>query len=467
MKSLQLNTPLKPASGIALTALASLAFTNTQAQQTEKTNVIFMMVDDLGFADVEVYGNQYISTPNINKLARNGMTFTQMYASCSVSAPTRASLMTGEHTGRTKIRGNREISPEGQEPLDPTVRTIAHVFKTAGYTTGAFGKWGLGFPGSGSEPTDVGFDRFYGYNCQRQSHFFYPPWIYDNKTKITLDKQFYAQDLIQQEALKFIRDNKDQPFFGYFAYLIPHASLEQPNDSLYQQYTDKFCETPYVGSHYTSAAKPRAMFAGMVSRLDEYVGEIMAELEAQGILENTLFIFTSDNGPHNEGGADPSFFNSEKRLKGYKRALHEGGIRIPFIARWDKHIAPGSINNHIGVFYDMMPTFVELTGQSERWTQRTDGVSMLPTLSGAGEQQRHDYLYWEFHEENGRQAVRRGPWKLIRQNIRTNPTLELYNLDDDLGETNNLASKYPETVQELSNIMENTRTHSTLFNFGR
>ncbi len=465
-----MNTPTitnRPGS-IFLAALAGVAVAAPiSAQSPTQPNVIFFLCDDLGFADIEAYGNQHISTPNINKLAAKGMSFTQVYSSSTVSGPTRASLMTGEHTGRTKIRGHIEISPEGQAPLDTTVKTIAHLFKKAGYATGGFGKWGMGFPGSGSEPTDVGFDTFYGYNCQRQAHFYYPAWLYENKTKITLDGKTYSQDLIHQKALQFIRSNKEKPFFGYFAYIIPHASLEQPDDSIYQKYADKYCETPYNGSHYTSAAKPRAQFAGMVTRLDTYIGEIIAELEKQGIMENTIFIFTSDNGPHNEGGADPEFFNTEKRFKGYKRALYEGGIRMPFIVRWDKKVAPGSINHHIGVFYDMMPTFTELTGQQNTWTQRTDGISMLPTLTGEGTQAEHDFLYWEFHEENGRQAVRQGPWKLLRQNIKNSPSLELYNLDEDLYETTNLITKYPEKAQELVQKMDGARTPSTLFNFGK
>lgn len=437
-------------------------------KSSETPNVIFILADDLGFSDIEAYGNQLISTPNINKLSKEGMSFTQVFSGSTISSPSRACLMTGQHTGHTKVRGHIEHSPEGQEPLDTAVHTVAQLFRAAGYTTGAFGKWGLGYPGSIAEPNKVGFDKFFGYVCQRQAHSYYPLWLYDNTTKIPLDGKTYAPDPIQQQALQFIRDNRDKPFFGYFAYTIPHASLEQPDDSILQMYKGKFCEpkTFTYNGDYTGTTIPRTQFAGMVTRLDTYIGQVVDELRKLGILDNTLIIFTSDNGPHTEGGADPEFFNTEKRLKGYKRSLYEGGVRVPFIVRWDGHVAPGTTSNHLAAAWDMMPTFTELLGMQAVWTQPTDGVSMLPTITGEGTQPQHDYLYWEFHEEGGRQAVRKGPWKLIRQKIRTSPTLELYNVDDDLNETRDLSAQNPEKVQELKSIMDKARTPSPLFNFG-
>lgn len=471
MKTNNNNQLIKFSGGLLLTSVAVGVNAQPAPKATKSTlpNVIYILADDLGFADIEAYGNQHISTPNISKLAQRGKSFTQHYAGSTVSAPSRACLLTGQHTGHTKIRGNREISPEGQEPLDKSVKTIAQLFKNAGYTTAAFGKWGLGYPGSGTEPNDVGFDQFYGYNCQRQAHSFYPAWLYNNKTKVSLDGKTYSQDLIHNEAVKFINENKDKPFFGYFAYTLPHASLEQPDDSILQMYKGRFCEPrafAYNGD-YTGTTIPRAQFAGMVTRLDTYVGQIVAELEKLGLLDNTMIIFTSDNGPHTEGGGDPDFFNTEKRLKGNKRALYDGGTRVPFIVRWDGKVAPGTVNHHISAFWDMMPTFAELTGQTETWTQPTDGVSMLPTITGTGTQKEHDYLYWEFHEEGGRQSVRKGPWKLIRQRINTSPVLELYNLDEDLAETKDLAAKHPLVVQEMVEIMDAARVPSSMFNFGK
>ncbi len=448
--------------------LSSLAGVLQAAEPQSKPNVIFFLCDDLGFSDIESYGNQLISTPNLNKLASEGMSFTQFYAASSVSAPSRAGLMTGQHIGHTKIRGNYEISPEGQAPIDPAVKIIPQLFKTAGYTTGIFGKWGLGHPGSGSEPTDMGFDTFYGYNCQRQSHSYYPMWLYRNKNKENLDGKSYSADLIHQEALKFIRDNKEQNFFMYAAYTLPHADLDQPNDSILQKYVGRFCETPTNGGGYKPTDKPRAQFAGMVTRLDTYVGELVAELKKQGLYDNTVFIFTSDNGPHTEGGADPNFFNTEKRLRGFKRSLYEGGVRVPFIAVWPNHIEANSINHSVAAGWDMLPTFRELLGKNESWTQETDGLSILPTLTNEGTQAQHDYLYFEFHEEGGRQMVRQGDWTLIRQKINsTNPILELYNINDDLHQDIELSAKYPDKVQELKNLMDNSRTQSPMFNFGK
>ena len=414
-----------------------------------------------------------ISTPNLTRMVNEGMSFTQFYASTAVSAPSRASLMTGQHTGHTKVRGNKEIQPEGQEPIDPNVETLGMLFQQNGYTTGCFGKWGMGYPGSGGEPNDMGFDEFYGYNCQRQAHTYYPDYLWHNKEKVQLGGTQYSQDLIHQQALEFIRDNaaEGKPFFGYFTYTIPHAELCQPQDSIVDMYKGRFQEPNawYDNGDYGTATNPRTQFAAMITRLDTYVGQIMDELKRLGIAENTLFIFTSDNGPHNEGGADPTFFNTEERLRGLKRALYEGGMRVPFIAWWPGTVEAGSITDLQAAGWDMMPTFVELLGESTDWRDEAmDGLSILPTLTGEGEQQVHDFLYWEFHEEGGRQAVRAGDWKLIRQNIRSgNPTLELYNIAEDPHEDNNVINANRAKADELEAIMDREHTHSDIFNFGR
>ena len=272
-------------------------------------------------------------------------------------------------------------------------------------------------------------------------------------------------------AMKFIEDNKDKAFFGYFTYTIPHAELCQPQDSIVDMYKGKFQEPHpwYDNGDYGTATNPRAQFAAMITRLDTYVGQIIDKLEELGISEKTLFIFTSDNGPHNEGGADPTFFNTEERLRGLKRALYEGGMRVPYIAYWPGTIEAGSISDLMAAGWDMMPTFVELLGEDTNWREEAmDGLSILPTLTGKGEQRQHDFLYWEFHEENGRQAVRAGDWKLIRQNIKNgNPTHELYNIAEDPHEDNNLANTYPDKVEELKVIMDREHIHSDIFNFGR
>lgn len=436
---------------------------------TERPNVIYLLCDDMGYSDIEAYGQQMIHTPNLTRMANEGMSFTQFYASTAVSAPSRASLMTGQHTGHTLIRGNYEIQPEGQYPLDPNVETIGHLFQQNGYTTGCFGKWGLGYPGSGGEAFNMGFDEFYGYNCQRKAHSYYPQYLWDNDQK-EYQNGAYSQDAIHSRALQFIRNNKDKAFFGYFTYTIPHAELCQPQDSIVQMYEGKFYEPKawYNNGDYGTATNPRTQFAAMITRLDTYVGQIMDELERLGIADKTLFIFTSDNGYHQEGGADPAFFNTEERLRGYKRALYEGGMRVPFLAWWPGTITPGSISHILAAGWDIMPTCVELLGDDENWrTEAMDGLSILPTLTGNGTQEEHDFLYWEFHEENGRQAVRAGDWKLIRQNVKNSPYLELYNIANDPAETTNIMSQYPAKVTELQTIMDREHVHSSLFNFGK
>ena len=313
------------------TALFITAFAAAGSAQNQKPNVILILADDLGYSDIEPYGQEKIKTPNLNRMAENGMQFMQFYCGTSVSAPSRASLMTGLHTGHTHVRGNKEYAPEGQEPMGE-MKTLGNLFQQAGYATGIYGKWGLGFPGSGSEPTKKGFDHFYGYNCQRQAHTFYPNWLWKNDEKTVLTGKEYSQDLIHRQALTFIRSNANKPFFAYITYTLPHAGLEQPDDSILKIYSGKFPETPYSGNgNYAPADEPRAQFAGMVTRMDAYVGEIRNELQKLGIEENTLLIFTSDNGPHIEGGADPAFFANKQTLRDTKRSLYEGGIRVPTI----------------------------------------------------------------------------------------------------------------------------------------
>lgn len=458
--------------GFLLPSLCSgVKASNPQPATTDMPNVIYLLCDDMGYSDMEAYGQQMIVTPNLNRLVKNGMAFTQFYASTAVSAPSRASLMTGQHTGHTKIRGNKEISPEGQEPLDPNVKTVGNLFQESGYITGCFGKWGMGYPGSVGTPNKMGFDVFFGYNCQRQAHSYYPDHLWDNEERVNYPlRNVYSQDAIHKQVLKFIDDNKDRRFFGYFTYTIPHAGLEQPDDSIVAMYRGKFYESKkFSGAgDYVPTNEPRTQFAAMITRLDTYVGEIIAELDRLGLADKTLFIFTSDNGPHNEGGADPTFFNTEERLKGLKRALYEGGIRVPYIAYWPGKIHPGTVTDIQAAGWDMMPTFCELLGRNSSWRiQPMDGISILPQLLGRSGQKHHDFLYWEFHEEGGRQAVRAGDWKLIRQNISSgSPTLELYNIAEDPHEDHNIASQHPEKVEELKVIMDREHTPSDMFNFG-
>lgn len=467
---MQTNKIFYISSGLLLTSSLCHAQDKKTVATKEMPNVIYLLCDDMGYSDIEAYGQQMISTPNLNRMINNGMSFTQFYASTAVSAPSRASLMTGQHTGHTKVRGNKEIEPEGQEPLDPNVETIGHLFQQSGYVTGCFGKWGLGYPGSVGVPNNMGFDVFFGYNCQRQAHSYYPLWLWHNNEKVNYpDRDVYSQDAIHEHVLAFIEENKDKAFFGYFTYTIPHVGLEQPDDSIVAMYRGKFHEPkPFNGSgNYVKTTEPRTQFAAMITRLDAYVGQIMDKLEELNIADKTLFIFTSDNGYTKEGGADPIFFNTEERLRGHKRALYEGGMRVPYIAWWPGTIEPGSVSNIQAAGWDMMPTFVELLGKNASWREEPmDGISLLPTFTGKGTQEEHEFLYWEFHEEGGRQAVRKGEWKLIRQKVSSkNPTHELYNIAEDPHEDYNIINQHPDIFEELKTIMDQEHTPSDMFNF--
>lgn len=459
--------------GSLLTGMSACKSKNEPVKEEApaKMNVIYILADDLGYGDIGCYGQQKIKTPNIDRMAQEGMLFTQHYAGCTVSAPSRCSLMTGMHTGHTQIRGNMEHKPEGQQPMEEGTYTLGQLMQSAGYTTGLFGKWGLGYPGSESVPNKMGFDEFYGYNCQRLAHSFYPDHLWHNGDSVAFPENVepgrvtYSQDLIHEQALKFIRENKDKPFYAMLTYTLPHAELNLPHDSIYQQYENAFEEVPYAYTGgYAASEKPYASFAAMVSRLDKFVGDVMAELKVLGLDKNTMIIFTSDNGPHREGGANPDFFQSYGPLKGVKRDVYEGGIRVPMVAWCPEQIKAGVKTDHISAFWDVMPTLAELTGTT--LPVASDGISLLPTLLSKEGQQQHDYLYWEFHEMKGRQALRSGNWKLIRQPIVGETILELYDLSKDIHEDTNLAAQFPEKVQELSKLMDNARTESPLFNFG-
>ncbi len=454
----------------------------TIGHAASKPNVIYIIADDLGYGDLSSYGQTKFQTPNIDAIAKHGMMFKQHYSSAPVCAPARGALMTGYHSGHGAVRGNSEFQPEGQQPMPADTFTLAHLFKKAGYATGAFGKWGLGAPGSASEPLKMGFDHFYGFNCQRQAHHYYPYFLWnDNQREMLwgnfgMETQDYAPDLIQAQALRFVEANKDRPFFLFYPMIQPHAEMFAPEKTM-AKYRGKFLpESSFEGidggpefrkNEYGSQPEAHAAFAAMVETMDEDIGELMAKLEALEIADNTLVIFTSDNGPHREGGHDPDFFNSSGGLKGYKRDLYEGGIRVPMIARWPGKIAAGTVTDHISAFHDVLPTMADVIGQPD--PEGIDGVSFLPTLLQAGTQRPHDYLYWEFHELNGRVAIRKGNWKAVRYGVATNPNspLELYDLSKDPGEKNNIAAENPEIVSELDGLLKQARTVSPIgkFNF--
>lgn len=457
----------------------ALAGMSAHAQQV-KTNVIFILADDLGYGDLSCYGQQKYSTPNIDKLAKEGVLFSNHYSGSTVCAPSRACLITGLHTGHCPIRGNKEIKPEGQQPLPKGMFNIFRMFKDAGYTTGAFGKWGLGYPGSEGDPNKLGVDEFYGYNCQRLAHNYYPYFLRHNQEKLVLkgnegkSEKEYAADLIHEKTLQFIVDNKDKSFFLYVPSVIPHAELLHPKDEVWKQFEGKYEETkPFKGADsgpsykdggYGSQPEPRTAFAAMVTRMDNQVGEIMDKLKELGIDENTIVMFSSDNGPHKEGGADPVFFNSNGQFKGYKRDLYEGGIRVPLVARWPGKIKPGSETDHVSAFWDLAPTFADIAHAKIPVRANIDGLSFLPEMFGK-KQKKHDYLYWEFRANNwnkGRQAIRKGKWKAIKMDY-TLDKIELYDLENDLSEKTDVAEKNSRIIAEMAKLFAKSRIDSELY----
>ena len=495
---------------LPITAFSCVQGNATTPKKQQKPNIIYIMCDDMGYGDLGCYGQKYILTPNIDRMAKEGMRFTQAYAGAPVSAPSRACLMTGQHSGHTEVRGNKEywqnskpvyygenkdFSIVGQHPYDPNHIILPEIMKDNGYRTGMFGKWAGGYEGSVSTPDKRGVDDFYGYICQFQAHLYYPNFLNeyykergDTAVKRVIlteninhpmfgDEYFkrtqYSADLIHQHAMDWLKaQTKDKPFFGVFTYTLPHAELTQPDDSLVAFYKKQFFTDKtwggQEGSRYNAVVHTHAQFAAMITRLDSYVGEILKLLDERGLADNTLVIFTSDNGPHEEGGADPSFFNRDGKLRGIKRQCYEGGIRIPFIARWNGHIKAGVESNLPFAFYDLMPTFAEMVGVKDyvrcyRNKKKTidyfDGISILPTLINDGiGQKKHPYLYWEFAETD-QTAVRMGDWKLIT----IHGTPHLYNLSNDLHEDHDIANEHPDIVQKMIEIAQKEHTNSELF----
>jgi arylsulfatase A-like enzyme len=420
-------------------------------------NIIYILADDLGYGDLSCYGQKKFRTPNLDRMAAEGMRFTQHYSGSTVCAPARCVLMTGLHTGHCFIRGNSGA------PIPEDTVTVAKILNGAGYSTACIGKWGLGGVDTTGHPNRQGFDHFFGYLSQTKAHFYYPEYLWRNSEKVQLDKKSYSHDLISTEAINFVKQNSEKPFFLYLPFTIPHAELAVPADSL-ARYKGKFDEKNYIGKHYGSQETPNAAMAGMITRMDRDIGRIMILLKELGIDDNTVVMFSSDNGPHGEGGANPKFFDSNGALRGIKRALYEGGIRVPMIVRWPGRVDAGTVTEHVSGFQDIMPTCCEIAGVKE--PVGIDGISFVPTLTD-GKQKAHEYLYWEFYEQKGKQAVRMGDWKGVRLKVKENREgpIELYNLADDIGETKNVAAAHPEIVKKMSQIMIEARTDSEIFKF--
>jgi len=497
---------------IALATLLLAACASDKDQtETQRPNIIFILADDLGYGDLGCYGQEYIETPHIDALASAGMKFTQHYSGSPVCAPSRCVLLTGMHSGHAYIRGNHEWGErgdvwdyramladstlEGQYPLPANTTSIGTLLQSAGYSTGMIGKWGLGAPHSEGIPNRQGFDLFCGYNCQRIAHTYYPTHLWLNEARLHLGNDTvaphaklaegadpldmanyapytlssYAPDVMFDEMIRFIGQKGKDPFFFYWASPIPHVALQAPQRWV-DYYLDKFGdEEPYTGSAgYFPTRYPRATYAAMISYLDERVGQLLSTLKEEGLYDNTLIIFTSDNGPTFNGGTDSPWFNSGglfKSERGWAKAfLQEGGIRVPMIASWPGRIEGGTESDHISAFWDLLPTLCEAAGVSS--PADVDGISYLPELLGTGKQEKHPHLYWEFPASGGQQAVRMEQWKALRKDIRQgNLEIELYNLEEDIQEQQNVAADYPDIVRRMELIMEEEHTTSPLERF--
>ncbi len=475
------------------------ALSACQPSESAPPNIIYMLADDLGYGELGSYGQTKIRTPHLDRLASQGMRFTQHYSGSPVCAPARGTLLTGLHTGHGQVRDNFELGgwideeERGQMPLDSGTYTIGRMLQDAGYVTGAIGKWGLGGPGSVGEPNLHGFDYFFGYLDQKQAHNYYPTHLWRNGERVPLDNEYfsphqrlegdpgdpaayeqysgndYSLDVMADDALRFLEQNADQPFFLYLPFAIPHLALQVPDSSV-AEYDGAFEEEPYLGDRsYLPHPRPFSAYAGMITRMDAHIGRILAKLDELGLAENTLVMFTSDNGATYTGGVDAEFFDSSGGLRGLKGSVYEGGIRVPLIARWPGRVEPGSSSDHISAFWDMMPTFADVVGVAS--PSGLDGISFMPALLGEPDQAEHADLYWEYHGLwNGAQAVRSGRWKGVRLGGHDDAgaPVQLYDLDDDPAERIDVAEQHPEVVERVLAVME-SRTESRVarWNFAR
>ncbi len=483
---------------IAFVALAVTLTGCAPDPQPAPPNIIY--ADDLGYGELGSYGQSLIRTPHLDALRAQGIRFTQHYSGSPVCAPSRGTLMTGLHTGHSQIRDNFEVGgypdPDelGQMPLDSGTYTIGRMLQDAGYVTGAVGKWGLGGRGTIGEPHHQGFDYFFGYLDQQLAHNYYPTHLWRNGERVPLDNAYfhphqrfagedpndpaeytqyagneYSLDVMADDALDFLDRHQDEPFFLYLPFAVPHLALQVPDSSL-AEYDGVFDEEPYLGDRsYLPHPRPFSAYAAMITRMDAHIGRILERLDELGLAENTLVIFTSDNGTTYTGGVDAEYFGSTDGLRGLKGSVYEGGVRVPFIARWPGRIEPGSESHHVSAFWDMMPTFADVAGVAS--PEAIDGISMLPALLGESASPSHDHLYWEYHGLwNGAQAVRMGRWKGVRLGGHDDPDahIELYDLDVDRAETTDVSGDHPDVVARIREVME-SRTEARLpeWNFAR
>lgn len=463
-----------------LTFLGVLCGFGCSAFAAGKPNIVLILADDLGYGDLGCYGQRLIQTPNIDRLAVEGMRFTHFYAGASVCAPSRCVLMTGKHGGRSRVRGNAPVEQRLKQSLRPEDVTVAATLRQAGYATALVGKWGLGDSDMPGHPLLHGFDQSFGYLDQVHAHMYYPEWLWRGREKLALPNRVrpvpvgtngnwgtsgitekavtYSPKLMLDESLAFIERNKTRPFFLYFATTIPHANNEAAKE------LGNGAEVPDLGAYKDKPwPEPEKGYAAMISYLDAQVGAILDRLKALGLDENTLVIFSSDNGPEKKEftGYDTAFFKSAGPYRGFKRDHTDGGIRVPFIARWPGKIKAGGVSGHVGYFGDFFATAAELSGS--KTPAGLDSISLMPTLLGkASEQRQHDFLYWEYlggSVSSSQAVLMDGRWKAIRTGSRMAP-LELYDLREDIGETNNVAASHPDIVTKLEAYLGTVREDS-------
>ncbi|MCA9048571.1 MAG: arylsulfatase [Planctomycetaceae bacterium] len=487
-------------SAITTTAALALLFASPlyaaahSEKSTGRPNVILILADDLGYRELGSFGQKLIRTPNLDRLAAQGMKLTQHYCGNAVCAPSRCVLMTGKHPGHAYVRDNRSTPPEGQEPIPDSEVTLGELLHAEGYVTGAFGKWGLGGPDSCGEPLSQGFDRFFGYLCQGHAHSYYPSYLRSDRGTIELNNNppigghdnfppnadrskpesynvfkgtDYAPDRINAQVLEFIRTNKEKPFLCYYPTIIPHVALHVPDEELQPYLKLGWNDPPFTkekGYGYTPHFTPRAAYAAMITRMDRYVGNVLKLLDELGLADNTLVVFSSDNGTtHLDLEVDFNFFRSVGELRGLKGSLYEGGVRVPTLARWPGHIAAGSESDRVSGFEDWLPTVMTVAGAADKIPQNTDGISLLPTLLGQQQAER-PFLYREFGGYGGQQTIRVGPWKAVRQNLRKGTVqTELYKIADDIGEQHDVAAANPDVVAKLERLMAQQHVPSKVF----
>lgn len=484
---------------LAATLVAATPASERTSGAAVKPNIVLILADDLGYSELGSYGQQRIKTPNLDRLAAQGMRFISSYSGNAVCAPSRCVLMTGKHPGHAFVRNNKAMKPEGQQPIPSTEVTIAELLRKEGYATGAFGKWGLGPTASEGDPNRQGFDRFFGYNCQAHAHSYYPETLWSNNKRVKLKNnppvpghaslaqgtdpkdprsydifkgQDYAPDRINEQSLAFIRSHGKRPFFLYYPTVIPHVALHVPDEELAPYLALNWNDPPFTraGGGYTPHFTPRAAYAAMITRMDTYIGRVLDLLRELGLEENTIVVFSSDNGTtHLKDEVDYDFFESVKPLRGLKGSLYEGGVRVPLIVRWPGKIKAGSTSNFMTGFEDWMPTLMDLIGAKVSVPRNIDGISIAPTLFGR-EQPARPLLYREFTGYGGQQAVWVGKWKGIRQNMlrRNNKSplkVELYDLEADISESRDIADQNPAVVAQIRQLMDREHTPSSIFPF--